>query len=44
MQKQKEVKSQYGLIAVCTDEKNQQALYAKLRAVLPGVKIKVVCV
>jgi len=40
----KHFKSQYGIIVIVEDEAQQQHFYNRLRQVLPGVKLKVVCV
>ncbi len=40
----KHFRSQYGIIVIAEDEAQQQNLYNRLRQVLPGVPLKVVCV
>ena len=40
----KQFRPQYGVIAIAEDEAQQQNIYDKLRQVLPGTPLKVVCV
>lgn len=44
VQKPKQIKPQYGVIAVCKDERHQKQVYESLRKRFPGLKLKVVCV
>lgn len=44
MQKPKCIKPQFGVIVVCSDERNQKIVYERLQKLFPGLKIKVVCV
>ena len=40
----KQFRPQYGIIVIAEDEPQQQNLYDRLKQVLPGTPLKVVCV
>jgi|LSQX01.1.fsa_nt_gb hypothetical protein len=44
MQKPKCIRSQYGIVIICRDERHQEQVFESVRKLFPGLQIRVVCV